>query len=102
MNDKKNEFKKKLHKAKQICEQECDILYLSKDIDLTYDHYCSEVHTVFLRESPETVNRVTHASVAHIAKRLKEEVGDRWNLGLLVTRPAVSYTHLTLPTTPYV
>lgn len=87
MGNKKLEFKKKLQLAKKICEEECNLLYLAEDIDVTYDHYSSDVHTVYLKENPKTTNRVTHASVKHIADRLKEEVGDRWHLGLVVSRP---------------
>jgi len=87
MKDKRLELKEKLRLTKKICEEECNLLYLEEDIDLTYDHYSPEVGTVYLRENSKTVNRVTHASVKHIADRIKKEVGARWYLGLIVSRP---------------
>ena len=87
MKNKKPELKKQLKLVKLICEEECNLLYLEEDIDVTYDHYSPEVHTIYLRENPKTTNRVTHTNVKPIAKRIKEEINDRWHLGLIVSRP---------------
>ena len=85
--DKKYSKKKKLRMVEQICEEECGLLYLEKDIDVSYDHYSPEVHTVYIRENPETTNRVTHEDVKHIAERIRTEVSERWHLGIVVSRP---------------
>ena len=87
MKDDKSSRKRKLKLVKKICAEECDLLYLNEDIDVAYDHFSPEVKTIFLRENPKTNVRVTHKAVKHIAKRIQKEVNDRWNLGLLVTRP---------------
>ena len=54
MKSKNFKFKEKLRLAKRICEEECNILYLEEDIDVTYDHYSPEVHTIYLKENPKT------------------------------------------------
>lgn len=91
ISDKKYNKKQKLKLVKAICEEECNLLYMNKDIDVSFDHYSDEVHTVFLRENPKTTNRVTHADVRHIQERIHNEVTNRWYLGLLVTRPELFY-----------
>ena len=87
MKDSRYGKKKKLDLVKEICEEECPKLYMDKDIDICFDHYSDEVHTIFLRENPKTTNRVTHEDVKHIAERIRNEVSERWHLGLLVSRP---------------
>ena len=82
----KSEHSKKLKLAKEICDEECGLLYLEEDIDVAYDHYSSEVETIFLKEHPDTVVRVTHEAVKHIADKIKK-LNKRWQLGLIVTRP---------------
>ena len=85
-----NELKEDVNKlklVKAICEEECNYLYMNKDIDVAYDHYSNDIDIVYLKENPETINQVTHADVKHIAERIKNEVSDRWHLGLLVSRP---------------
>jgi hypothetical protein len=86
MKSKKNK-KDKLEKVKSICEEECNTLYLEKDIDVAYHHYSDETQTVFLRENPKTMVRVTHSDVKHLEKRIRKEVDKRWLVGLLVSRP---------------
>ncbi len=44
------------------------------------------METIFLKEHPDTVVRVTHEAVKHIADKIKK-LNKRWQLGLLVTRP---------------
>ena len=90
MSTKESEFREKLKLVKEICEEECNLLYLTKDIDVTYDHYCSAVRTVYLREALKTTNRVTHTDVEHIEARLREEVETKWQLGLIVSRPEMA------------
>ena len=85
--DNKYSKKEKLRLVEKICEEECGLLYLEKDIDVAYDHYSGDVQTVFLKENPKTTNRVTHEAVKHIAERIRTEVSERWNLGLVVSRP---------------
>jgi hypothetical protein len=86
MRNKKSEFKRQISKAKRICEEECGILYLEKDIDIAYDHYSPEVQTIFLKEDPETTVRVTHEAVKPISDKIKK-INKRWQIGLLITRP---------------
>ena len=87
MASSKVEIKHMLKNVRKICKEECETLFLEKDIDVKYDHYSHEVKTIFLRENSETRVRVTHEAVKHIAKRIRKEVNPRWNLGLLVHRP---------------
>ena len=86
----KKSKKEKLEKAKTICEEECSILYLEKDIDVSYGHYSDETETVFLIENPDTFVRVTHFDVRHIENRIKKEVDKRWLIGIYVTRPELT------------
>ena len=87
MKDSKLTKKEKIKLVKAICEEECNYLYMEKDIDVGYDHFSPEVNTVYLKENPKTTNRATHAAIRHIRDRIQEEVSDRWQLGLLVSRP---------------
>ena len=81
----------KLKRAEAICEEECNLLYMKQDIDVAYDHYSNDVHTIFLRENPKTTKRVTHEAVKHIDVRIKKEVSDRWQIGLIVSRPELCH-----------
>ncbi len=87
MKDSRFSKKEKLEKVIAICEHECPLIYMEKDIEVSFDHYSDEVHTVFLREDPETKVRVTHEDVKHIAERIRTEVSERWHVGLVVSRP---------------
>ena len=87
MSDSRYSKKDKLLKAEAICEEECPLLYLEKDIDISFGHYSDEVETVFLIENPETNVRVTHLDVKHISERIKNEVSNRWQVGIIVSRP---------------
>ena len=87
MKDNTLSKKDKLKLVKAICEEECNYLYMNKDIDVTYDHYSNDIDIVYLKENPKITSQVTHADVKHIAERIKNEVSDRWRLGLIVSRP---------------
>ena len=87
MKDSKLTKKEKIKLVKAICEEECNYIYMEKDIDISFNHYSPDVHTVYLRENPKTINRVTHKDVKHIQDRIQNEVSDRWYLGLLISRP---------------
>ena len=69
--------------VKAICKEESDKIYMERDIDFSYDHYDSEVHTVYVREALNTTNEVTFDSLRQISDRIKEEVDSRWQLGIL-------------------
>ena len=83
------EFKEKLKLAKDICEEECGIIYMSKDVDISYDHFCSDVRILYLKENPETTNRAVYADIEHLEKRIRNDVSSRWQIGLLVDRPEI-------------
>ena len=69
--------------VKTICKEESDKIYMERDMDFSYDHYDSEVRTIYVREAPDTTNEVTFDSLKQISIRIKEEIDDRWQLGIL-------------------
>lgn len=87
MTKKKLDMKEKMRLALQICEEECNILFLEGDIIVSFDHYSPEVHTIFLREDKASPRRVKHSDIKHIEKRIKEEVDPRWHLNFVASRP---------------
>ena len=59
MKDSKLTKKEKIKLVKAICEEECNYLYMEKDIDVGYDHFSPEVNTVYLKENPKTTNTIS-------------------------------------------
>jgi hypothetical protein len=87
MTKKKLDMKEKMHIALQICEEECNILFLQGEIIISFDHYSPEVHTIFLREDKASPRKVKQSDIKHISDRIRAEVDPRWNLNFVASRP---------------
>ena len=74
-------MKKDLQKAKELCEEACDEIYMKHDADLTYDHYDPEVQTFYLFQSDHTQNQAEFYMLDELAKKIKK-INKRWMVGI--------------------
>jgi hypothetical protein len=77
-------FKEQLKLAKQYCDDALGILYMTKDVDAEYDHYDSEVQTIFLKENPDTVIRIEFHMIRNLEKKIQQDINKRWTIGILI------------------
>ena len=82
MNDKGN-LKLLIERAKKICKNESDKLYLEYDIDFSFDHFDGEVRTLYVRESNASNNPVTYEILENLSEDIKTKVNKKWNIGII-------------------
>ncbi|HCT52265.1 MAG TPA: hypothetical protein DF712_07360 [Balneola sp.] len=74
-------MKKDLQKAKKLCEEACDEVYMKYDADLSYDHYDAEVQTFYLFQSDHTHNQAEFYMLDDLTKKIKK-INKRWMVGI--------------------
>jgi hypothetical protein len=80
-------MREKMRLAMEICEEECNILFLEGEVVVSFDHYSPEVHTIFLREDKASPRRVEQSDIKCISDRIRSEVDPRWNVNFIASRP---------------
>ena len=82
MNDK-SDLKAQIERAKKICKNESDKLYLEYDVDFSFDHFDGEVRTLYVRESNISNNPVIYELLEDLGKEIKTKVNKKWNIGII-------------------
>ena len=75
-------MKKDIQKAKELCIEACDEIYINHDVELTYHHFESEVNCFYLFQSDNTNNQ----SEFHMLEKVEQEIkkiNKRWRVGIL-------------------
>ena len=87
----KGDLKLLIDRAKKICKLESDKLYLQYDIDFSFDHYDSEVRTVYVRESVISRNPVTYEILQDLELEIRTQVNKKWIIGIIYEQDVTSY-----------
>ena len=82
MNDK-SDLKAQIERAKKICKNESDKLYLEYDVHFSFDHFDGEIRTLYVRESNISSNPVTYEILEDLSKEIKTKVNKKWNIGII-------------------
>ena len=77
-------FKEQLKLAKEMCDEQLGILYITQDVDAEYDHYDPEVQTIFLKENPDTVTRIEFHMIRNLEKNIQQDINKRWTIGIII------------------
>ena len=75
-------MKKDIEKAKELCLQACDEIYMNYDVELAYDHYDHEVDCFYLFQSDDTNNKIEFYMLNNIEQKIKK-INKRWRVGIL-------------------
>ena len=75
-------MKKDIQKAKELCSQACDEIYMKYDADASYDHYDPEVNCFYLFQSDNTNNKVEFYMLEEVEQKIKK-MNKRWRVGIL-------------------
>ena len=82
MNDK-SDLKVQISRAKKICKNESDKLYLEYDVDFSFDHFDGELRILYVRESNISNNPVTYEALEDLSEEIKTKVNKKWNIGII-------------------
>ena len=82
MNDK-SDLKAQIERAKKICKNESDKLYLEYDVDFSFDHFDGGLRILFVRESNTSNNPVTYEILEDLDNDIKTKVNKKWNIGII-------------------
>lgn len=82
MNDK-SDLKAQIVRAKKICKNESDKLYLEYDVDFSFDHLDEGLRILYVRESNISNNPVTYEALEDLSKEIKTKVNKKWNIGII-------------------
>ena len=74
-------MKKDLQKAKELCEEACDKIYMKYDADLSYDCYEPEVQTFYLFQADHTCNQAEFYMLEELEEKIKK-INKRWTVGI--------------------
>jgi hypothetical protein len=84
---KSEKFDVKVKRVEELCLLESNRLYLSEDIDFSFDHCDTDVKTVYVREYEKTVNPVEHKHLKKLQEMIQKEVDERWYVGIIWSDP---------------
>lgn len=77
-------MKEDIQKAKELCSQACDEIYMQYDVELSYDHYDPEVNCFYLFQSNDTNNKAEYYMLKDVEQEIKK-MNKRWRVGILYT-----------------
>ena len=84
---KSEKFDVKVERVKELCIEESDRLYLTEDIEFSFDHYDNDVKTVYVREYENSANPVEHRHLKKLQDMIQKEVDDKWYIGIIWSDP---------------
>ena len=84
---KHEKYNVKVERLKELCREESDRLYLTEDIEFSFDHCDSDIKTVYVREYENTANPVEHKHLQKLQDMIQKEVDDKWYIGIIWSDP---------------